>query len=226
MNYFRNLIDTWQLKRSYESGYFIDKPEVLDRIVHMRNGLMPKSKYQKKRDILAKIAKQIRKAHPYQPEDYSEEKLCYDNYHSRPDSIESFESLVERVKQGPVYLKKISHDYPVKGDRYGSYYINTCGGGDDIGIVIKATSVEYYNDKPIYLSTSDCRQSNDLHSSSVSDNFFSGYVYASEEDIQIFQQSQLAVQELKKKIAKKNREISSLNQEIYNIYQNCKTSNA
>lgn len=83
--------------------------------------------YKKKswtRNQLAKHIRDIHRQYPYKIIDYSEAKKMYDEYPLMKGALD-YDKLVERVKRGVnLYIKYFRTNYPVRGEKYESYYIN------------------------------------------------------------------------------------------------------
>lgn len=122
-------------------------------VMWMNNGIRIGKFYKKKswtRNQLSKHIREVRKQFPYKVIDFSEAKKMYDDYPLMKGSLD-YEKLVERLKRGGVvYITCFRDTYPVKGEKYESYFIN--GSFGNVGKTVKLSwnekrgvVQEYYN---------------------------------------------------------------------------------
>lgn len=93
----------------------------------MNNALCVAQCYRKRGWVRNQLAKHIRDIHdqyPYKIADYSEARNMYHEYPTIKGALD-YNKLVERLKKGAhVYITYFRNQYPVRGERYESYFIN------------------------------------------------------------------------------------------------------
>jgi hypothetical protein len=110
----RNLAKTPSQKHTERLNVIVD---IAQRVYPSKRNFM--------RNLAAKAIKFQRAAFPFQPEDYSVAKAMYDEYFKMPNHIPSYEHIVKEIEEeGCVYIVKFRDDAPVKGELFGSYYVN------------------------------------------------------------------------------------------------------
>ena len=187
----RNCIFLWRENRKETAvSLKIDISELIGRVKH---------NYTKKnswvRNQVALLIRKIRKEKPYRIRDYSEAKLLY-------DSITPID--LSKIKKGS-YVYKISREEPVKGKRYCEYYINQCG---EEGVFQVQSFEEEYNFW--YL----LKHNGDSNYCGLCEERSRAYRFATNAEIKDFENRRKKYLETRKKIDKKQEELSKLYKEL------------
>lgn len=162
-----------------------------------------KSKYKTERNLVASIARQVRKLHPYKPTGITEAQTLYEDYFTLENHIESFNDL----KKG-MYLKRFRNNYPEKGEKYSEYHLNFDSG--DLGVYKITEKSEYGSWKLTNIR-------NDYWCESIKDSEITAFLYATEKEIQSFKSREIKYREMKKEIDMKFKEVGKLQQKAKKI---------
>lgn len=156
------------------------------------------------RDLLAQILIRWRKREPYRPQ-YRESKKLYEEYFKMEGHIPSFDVL----KEGD-YLVKFRSEAPVKGERYNEYYTND-GFPNRLGTYKLGKKDEKYN----YFKTEI-----DYYGEGVSDDFFTSFRYATDEEVKKYDEDIKRYRELEKKIKMISKVLDKIRKEKDKIFKN------
>lgn len=148
------------------------------------------------RNQVALLIRKIRKEKPYKVQDYSKAKHFYEN---QPKGID-----FSKVKEGS-YVVKFTEEYAVKGKRWCEYYINFTSG---LGLF----KVGKWNDKWGYFRLEDYKGEYGSYSLDEEESIM--FRFATDEEIKDFENRRKKYLETRKKIDKKQEELTKLYKEL------------
>lgn len=186
-----NLIFLWRENKKEKIDVNLNVEEIVKRA---------QKTYKRKnswvRNQVALLIRKIHKEKPYKIQDYSKAKEFYENQTEPID--------FSKVKEGD-YVVKFTEEYAVKGKRYCEYYINFTSG---LGLF----KVGKWNDKWGYFRLEDYK--GDYGNFSIDEEESSMFCFATDSEIKDFENRHKKYLEIKKKIDKKQQELSKLYKEL------------
>lgn len=173
------------------------------------------------RNLIAKIIKEARKRVPFTPEDYSEAKKEWDDYHKMDNHIESIDTLRGKIGNNPVYItfyrknEDFVINYPVKGNKPHIYYINGVTSDRTGCIQIFKCGIEK-NSK--YVKLTNVKSERESHG--LSEDNRTIYRYSTPKEMAYFKAINVTVRELYLHIKNCETKIKELEDKIYDVSSN------
>lgn len=114
----------WKFEKPFEFPHATNLSHFLDNLRKHKDRKI-------RRNLVAAIIKKSRLEYPYKVEDWSVAKKMWNGYFLIDGAIVSITDIITHMNAGKdIYVTKFRSEAPVKGDRRGSYFINSYGCGD------------------------------------------------------------------------------------------------